>query len=116
MPPAHLNNLDIMLPFYAYLLKGACFLSKPLFKYRVHGKNASLSLIAEQSSGEAKLRVHEKIHYAHLAHAVAMLAELDRAATIVPESYARWEPFTPGPLLKPCRPSKWPKSVVPHAR
>lgn len=98
MPPAHLANLDIMLPFYAYLLKGACFIRKPLLKYRIHGRNGSLSLMAEQSDGLEKLRVLERIHYGHLAHAVTMLHEFDRAATIVPERYGQLAP-TIGPLL-----------------
>ena len=46
-PPAYLGAYDIMLPFYAYLLKGAQFVFSPLLKYRVHRGNTSLSLRAE---------------------------------------------------------------------
>ena len=99
MPPAHLANLDIMLPFYAYLLKGARFINKPLLKYRIHGQNGSLSLMAERAADPVeKLRIHERIYLGHLVHAVTMLQELDRAATIVPERYAQLVPAV-GPLL-----------------
>jgi glycosyltransferase involved in cell wall biosynthesis len=98
MPPAHLANLDIMLPFYSYFLKGACFIRKPLLKYRIHGENASLSLMAERANPVEKLRIHERIYHGHLAHAVTMLQELDRAATIVPERHVQLAP-TIGPLL-----------------
>jgi glycosyltransferase involved in cell wall biosynthesis len=98
MPPAHLDNLDIMLPFYAYLLKGAYFIRKPLLKYRIHGRNAALSLIAERSDELGKLRTHELIFYGHLAHAVEMKEALDRLSATMPARYAQWAP-TIGPLL-----------------
>ena len=78
MPPAHLDNIDIMLPFYAYLLRGAYFLPKPLLRYRVHGQNTSLSLTAERSDELGRLRTHERIFYSHIAHAVVMLEEIAR--------------------------------------
>jgi len=78
-PPAHMEAADIMFPFYANLLKGARFLSKPLFKYRVHSQNTSLSLIAEAKQSEMeRLVVHEKDFGLRLAHAVFMQEELDR--------------------------------------
>jgi glycosyltransferase involved in cell wall biosynthesis len=89
MPPAHLNNLDIMLPFYAYILKGAHFIRKPLLKYRVHGNNFSLSLIAERSDELERLRVHERIYYGHLAHSVVMHDVLDRLRLTMPARYAK---------------------------
>jgi glycosyltransferase involved in cell wall biosynthesis len=98
MPPAHLENLDIMLPFYAYLLKGAHFISRPLLKYRVHGQNFSLSLIAERSDELGRLRTHERIFYGHLAHAVVMQEELDRLSVTMPIRYAQLAPKI-GPLL-----------------
>jgi glycosyltransferase involved in cell wall biosynthesis len=98
MPPAHLENLDIMLPFYAYLLKGARFISQPLLKYRVHDRNTSLSLTAERSDPLAKLRVNERIYYGHMAHAVAMREALERTAITMPDRYAQLAPSI-APLL-----------------
>jgi glycosyltransferase involved in cell wall biosynthesis len=92
MPPAHLNNWDIMFPFYAYLLKGAHFISKPLLKYRVHGQNASLSLTAERSEELGRLRVQDRIFYRHLAHSVVMEEELDRLQVTMPARYAELAP------------------------
>jgi|APDOM4702015118_1054815.scaffolds.fasta_scaffold04350_3 glycosyltransferase involved in cell wall biosynthesis len=89
MPPAHLNNLDIMLPFYAYILKGAHFIRKPLLKYRVHGNNFSLSLVAERSDERERLRVHERIYYGHLAHSVVMHEVLDRLRLTMPARYRK---------------------------
>lgn len=98
MPPAHLNNIDILYPFYAYVLKGARFLNKPLLRYRVHGKNNSLSLIDERSDDRGKLEVRDRIFYQHIAHAVVMLEELDRLNVTMPERYRELAPRI-GPLL-----------------
>jgi glycosyltransferase involved in cell wall biosynthesis len=89
LPPAYLGAIDIMLPFYAYLLKGARFVRKPLLKYRVHAQNGSMSLAAEKTDGVDKLRIHERIFNSHLAHAVLMLEELDRLASTMPARYAQ---------------------------
>jgi glycosyltransferase involved in cell wall biosynthesis len=89
MPPTHLDNFDIMVPFYAYLMKGARFINKPLLKYRVHGQNNSLSLIAERSNEFDKLLVHERIHYAHMAHAVVMQDTIERLSLTMPARYAK---------------------------
>jgi hypothetical protein len=93
-----LNNLDIMLPFYAYLLKGACFIRKPLLKYRVHDQNGSLSLIAERSDELGRLRTHERIFYGHIAHALAMQEALDGLSLTMPARYTELAPKI-GPLL-----------------
>jgi hypothetical protein len=98
MPPAHLNNLDIMLPFYAYLLKGGYFLNKTLLKYRIHGKNNALPLVEERSNELGKLVTRERIFYGHIAHAVAMQEELDRLSETMPDRYRELAP-TIGPLL-----------------
>ena len=71
-PPKHLEAIDIMAPFYAYLLKGAIFLKKPLFKYRIHGANSSHSLQAEKGDQLGKLKMLKHIYYLHLAHSVYM--------------------------------------------
>jgi glycosyltransferase involved in cell wall biosynthesis len=92
MPPAHLDNLDIMFPFYAYVLKGARFLNKPLLRYRVHGANNSLSLIDERSDDLEKLIVRDQIFYGHIAHAVAMQEALDRLSETMPARYAELAP------------------------
>jgi glycosyltransferase involved in cell wall biosynthesis len=98
MPPGHFETLDIMLPFYAYLLKGAHFLNKPLLRYRVHGQNRGLSLVAERSDELGRLRAHEHIFYSHIEHAVTMLETLDRLSEIWPRRHAQMAP-TIGPLL-----------------
>jgi glycosyltransferase involved in cell wall biosynthesis len=98
MPPAHLDNLDIMLPFYAYLLKGAYFIRTPLLKYRIHGQNYALSLVAERSDALERLRTNERIYYGHLAHAVVMLEALDRLSETMPARYTELAPRI-GPLL-----------------
>ena len=76
-----------MFPFYAYLLKGARFIGRPLLKYRVHAENTSLSLIAEKSDGMAKLITLERILSGHLAHAVFMQDELARLGGLMPGRY-----------------------------
>jgi glycosyltransferase involved in cell wall biosynthesis len=89
LPPSHLGAFDIMLPYYAYLLRGARFLRKPLLKYRVHDRNSSLSLIAEKSNElEHQLRAKERIFAGHLAHAVLMQEELDRLSATMPTRFA----------------------------
>ena len=98
VPPAHLDNLDIMLPFYAYLLKGGRFLNKSLLKYRIHGQNGALSLIEQRSDELGKLVTRERIFYGHIAHAVVMQEELDRLSQTMPARYAELAP-TIGPLL-----------------
>jgi glycosyltransferase involved in cell wall biosynthesis len=85
--PPYVEGYDIMIPFYAYLLKGARFVNEPLLKYRVHTQNASLSLIAERSSESDKLAVHRRIYLNHLAHAVLMEEELNRLCAEAPERY-----------------------------
>jgi glycosyltransferase involved in cell wall biosynthesis len=92
MPPAHLDNIDIMLPYYAYLLKGAHFLPKPLLKYRVHGQNASLSLTAERVDELERLLTYERCFYNHLAHAVVMLEEIDGLNEKRPDRYIELAP------------------------
>jgi len=85
--PRYLRAYDIMYPFYAYLLKGAKFINKPLLGYRVHGDNTSLSLIAEKSDARKKTMVEERIFLGHLAHATLMSEELDRLVAEEPERY-----------------------------
>jgi|SRR6185437_6069517 len=97
-PPEHLECADIMYPFYSYLLKGGHFLSKPLFKYRIHSANTSISLIAERQTGEIeKLLVHDRDFRLRLNHAVFMDEEMDRLSVEKPERYrslAEWaRPF-----------------------
>jgi glycosyltransferase involved in cell wall biosynthesis len=98
MPPAHLDNLDIVVPFYAYILKGARYLNKPLLKYRVHGQNNALDLVEERSDEQGKLVTRDRIFYGHIAHAVVMLEELDRLSETMPARYRELAPQI-GPLL-----------------
>ena len=98
MPPAHLNNIDILYPFYAGVLNGTRYLNKPLLKYRVHGNNGSLSLMEERSGERGKLEVRDRIFYGHIAHAVVMMEELDRLCEVMPERYRELAPRV-GPLL-----------------
>ena len=85
--PPYLQAFDIIYPFYAYLLKGAKFINKPLLKYRVHGENTSLSLGAEKADMREKAIIEERIYLGHLAHATLMLEEIDRLIGEAPERY-----------------------------
>jgi hypothetical protein len=76
-----------MYPFYTYLLKGAKFINKPLLKYRVHGGNTSLSLIAEESEAENRALIEERMYFGHVAHATLMLEEIDRLVAEAPAQY-----------------------------
>jgi glycosyltransferase involved in cell wall biosynthesis len=98
LPPGHLDNLDILLPFYAYVLKGAKFVHKPLLKYRIHGQNNALSLKAEQLNGIDRLLIEDRIYYGHIAHAVVMQEQLDALRTSMPSRYAELAPRI-APLL-----------------
>jgi glycosyltransferase involved in cell wall biosynthesis len=98
LPPRHLDNLDILLPFYAYLLKGARFVHKPLLKYRIHGQNNALSRKADQLNGIDRLVVRDHIYYGHIAHAVAMQEQLDALSVSMPSRYAELAPKI-APLL-----------------
>ena len=83
--PPYLRAYDIMYPFYAYLLNGARFVTKPLLKYRVHGKNMSLSLNAEKADIFEKSLIEERIYLGHLAHATLMEEQLDQLREEWPE-------------------------------
>jgi glycosyltransferase involved in cell wall biosynthesis len=85
--PPYVEGYDIMIPFYAYLLKGARFVNEPLLKYRVHSQNTSFSLIAERSNESDKLAMERHIYLNHLAHAVLMEEELDRLREEAPKRY-----------------------------
>jgi hypothetical protein len=87
-PPPHLGAFDIMLPYYAHLLKGARFIEKPLLKYRIHSGNTSLSLIGEKQDEMAQLLTRERIFYQHIAHALLMQEELTRLSVEQPRRYA----------------------------
>jgi len=91
-PPDYLGAADIMLPFWAYCLKGARFISKPLLKYRVHAHNTSLSLLAEKSDKLNELVTYERMFYLHLAHALFMQDELTRLGERKPDRYAELAP------------------------
>jgi glycosyltransferase involved in cell wall biosynthesis len=85
--PRYLRAYDIMYPFYAYLEKGAKFISKPLLKYRVHGGNTSLSLQLERSNSPEKYLLQERMYIGHIAHATLMEEVLDRLRIEEPERY-----------------------------
>ncbi len=85
--PPYLRAYDIMYPFYAYLLKGARFINKPLLKYRVHGQNTSLSLQVEKTNDAERAKVEERIYLGHLAHATLMEEQLNRLQNEEPERY-----------------------------
>jgi len=88
LPPDYLTAVDIMLPFYAYLSKGARFIPEPLLKYRVHGQNLSITLQWERSKNPiAKLLVWEGDRYIHVAHALFMISELERLAQSDPSRF-----------------------------
>ncbi len=79
-PPEYLTTEDVMLPFYAYLARGACFIPQPLLKYRVHSHNSSLSLQWERASQVDRLVIEAEIYYVHLAHSLLMATELERVS------------------------------------
>jgi len=86
--PDSLNGYDIIYPFYAYLLRGARFIGTPLLKYRVHRKNASISLQAERAANPVKKSaIEEGAYLNHLAHAVLMEEILDRLRSEALEQY-----------------------------
>jgi len=97
-PPLYLGAFDIMLPYYAYLLKGARFIAKPLLKYRVHSNNTSLSLLEERQDETQRLLMRERSFYQHLAHALLMQEVLMRLAGEQPREYSEIERRI-GPLL-----------------
>jgi glycosyltransferase involved in cell wall biosynthesis/predicted O-methyltransferase YrrM len=86
-PARYLNAYDIMVPFYAYLLKGACYIEKPLLKYRVHSQNTSLSLIAERTSEIERLLTMERMFFGHVAHGFRMQEEMTRLSEQAPDRY-----------------------------
>lgn len=87
--PAYLQASDIMMPFYAYLAKGARFIAEPLVQYRAHGGNMSLSVAYEHSvTAIDKALVEEQMQYLHLAHAVLMDQEIDRLRGADPVRFA----------------------------
>jgi hypothetical protein len=87
-PPTRvLGAHDIIIPFYAHLLKGARFIRKPLLKYRVHAENSSLSLRLEAADRVGRLLAEERIFINHLAHAVLFQDELDRLRARIPSRY-----------------------------
>src|SRR5215203_2045884 len=87
LPPSYLEACDIMLPFYAHLLKGARFVPRPLLRYRVHAKNSALSLRAERAGGLDRLELVERMLGNHLANAVLMQQEVNRLQVTMPSRY-----------------------------
>ena len=87
LPPSYLEACDIMLPFYAHLLKGARFVPRPLLRYRVHAKNSALSLRAERAGGLERLELVERMLGNHLATAVLMQQEVNRLQVTMPSRY-----------------------------
>jgi hypothetical protein len=79
-PPAYLTSDDLGLAFFAHLAKGATFIPEPLLKYRIHSRNASLSLEWERSAPRDRLVVEAEIQYVMMAHAQFMIEELERRA------------------------------------
>jgi len=85
--PRYLRAYDVMYPFYAYLLKGARFLNRPLLRYRVHDQNTSLSLKAERADAVQRATIEERMFLGHLAHATLMEEELIRLVKEAPHRY-----------------------------
>jgi Glycosyl transferase family 2 len=91
-PPEYLDATDIMLPFYAYLTKGARFIPEPLLLYRVTGQNGSMTLQWESATNPVdKLLVWAEDRYLHLAHAFRMISELERLVQAEPARFAEIE-------------------------
>jgi glycosyltransferase involved in cell wall biosynthesis len=85
--PEYLFAYDIIYPFYAYLLKGAKFVNKPLLKYRVHSQNSSLSRAVEKANALEKSLIEERMLIGHIAHALLMEEEIDRLRNEMPQRY-----------------------------
>jgi len=86
--PDYLQASDIMMPFYAYLAKGARFIPEPLLKYRFHSDNASVSFMAERATSPTeKLLAEEHMFYLHLAHSLLMDDEMLRLRDANPQRY-----------------------------
>jgi GT2 family glycosyltransferase len=88
-PPEFLAVEDIMLPFYAYLAKGARYVPEPLIHYRVHADNDSLGLRRERAGPIEKLLVEAEMYSVHLVHSVEMAAELERRRARDPVRFGR---------------------------
>jgi glycosyltransferase involved in cell wall biosynthesis len=89
LPPDYLGASDVMLPFYAYLAKGARFIPEPLLKYRVTDRNSSMTLQYERTKNPRdKLLIWEEDRYLHLAHALLMISELERLTQADPSRFA----------------------------
>jgi glycosyltransferase involved in cell wall biosynthesis len=88
-PPPELEVIDVMEPFYAHLLKGARFIEKPLFRYRVHSGNSSHSLRAERLSGIELVEAEEHMKFIHLNHAVHARDIVLRLSNEQPERYRK---------------------------
>ena len=86
-PPEYLTTEDIMLPFYAYLAKGARFIPEPLARYRMHDQNTALGLEREYTTGIDRLLVDAEIYFIHLLHSVEMANELDRRFASDPDRF-----------------------------
>jgi capsular polysaccharide biosynthesis protein len=87
-PPDYLTSVDIMLPFYAYLAKGARFIPEPLLEYRVHDQNTSMTLQYESTTDPIdKLQIWMEDRHIHLTHAFHMISELERLVQSNPSRY-----------------------------
>lgn len=87
-PPEYLTAEDLLIPFYAYLCKGALFIPEPLMKYRVHAQNTAMTLQWERAKDAVdKLLIEAEDFYVHIAHAVLMLSELHGLASSDPMQF-----------------------------
>jgi hypothetical protein len=76
-----------MLPFYAYLAKGARYIPEPLMQYRVHADNDSLDLMRDGSSTIDKLLIELEMYSVHVLHSVEMANELERRREADPSRF-----------------------------
>ena len=87
-PPEYLTAEDLLIPFYAYLRKGARFIPEPLMKYKVHAQNTAMTLEWERTQDPVdKLLIEAEDFYVHIAHAVRMSTELDRLVSSDPTEF-----------------------------
>ncbi len=90
--PDYLTAKDVLMPFYAYLCKGARFIPEPLLKYRVRAQNPPMTLQWERSKHPTdELLVLAEDRYIHLANAFLMISELERLAQSDPSRLAAVE-------------------------
>ena len=83
-------NEDVILPFRASLLGNVEFVAEPLVKYRRHAASLTADWQRFSSIAAYRTRMEDGIEKARRAE-LSRLADLQRAAVLMPERQAEWE-------------------------